>query len=60
MGMITKKQREKRDRDATIQAYYNSLPTGMRSMRKVAAIFGVSRSTVLYAVNGRPSKPSKK
>jgi hypothetical protein len=52
-GMVTKRQLKRRDRNATIKVYYENLPPGLRSMRRMAEIFGVSRSTILYAVNGR-------
>ena len=55
-NMVSKKKLARRDRNAKIKAYYQGLPPGMRSMRMVAEIFKVSRSTVLYAVNGRNSK----
>lgn len=51
--ILTKKQLQKRDRNLKIKTYYQNLPAGMRSMRMVAKVFGVSRSTVLYAINGR-------
>jgi len=53
---LSKFKLRKLDRDTKIKAYYQNLPTGMRSMRAIARIFGVSRSTVLYAVNGRAKK----
>jgi len=57
---LSKFQLFKQDRDNRLKAYYQGLPTGMRSMRAIARLFGVSRSTVLYAVNGRISKKKAK
>jgi transposase len=56
----TPKQRKRRERNEKIKTYYLGLPLGLRSIRKVASIFDVSRSTVLYAVNGRPGKNGRK
>ncbi len=50
---MTDKKRKIQERNEIIKTYYLALPLGLRSIRKVAAIFGVSRSTVLYAINGR-------
>lgn len=54
--LLSKFQLAKRDRDTKIKLYYQNLPPGMRSMRAIAKLFKVGRSTVLYAVNGRNSK----
>jgi len=56
---MTDKKRKIKERNEKIKTYYLALPQGMRSIRKVADIFNVSRSTVLYAVNGRPKKNNK-
>lgn len=50
---ITQKQLLKAVRDAEIRAAYRALPKKDRSVRKIAAMFGVSKSTVAYAINGR-------
>ena len=50
---LSKFQLAKQDRDLKIKLYYQSLPPGMRSMRRIAKLFKVGKSTVLYAVNGR-------
>jgi hypothetical protein len=50
---LTAKQLAKRDRDQQIKLFYQALPPGLRNVRRVAKVFGVSKSTVAYAVNGR-------
>jgi len=54
--MVSKAKLKRQDRNEKIKAYYQGLPQGQRSMRLIARIFGVSRMTVFYAVNGRNSK----
>ena len=53
---LTKFQLKKRDRDLKIKLYYQGLPLGMRSIRDIARVFGVSKSTVHYAIVGRNHK----
>jgi len=56
---LTKFQLAKRDRDLKIKLYYQALPPGMRSIRDIARVFSVSKSTAHYAVVGRGNKKRK-
>jgi hypothetical protein len=50
---LTEKQRKRQYRNNQIRIFYDSLPEELRSVRRVAIAFDVSKSTVAYAVNGR-------
>ena len=54
--VLSKSKLAKRDRDLKIKLYYQGLPPGMRSIRDIAKIFKVSKSTVHFAINGRKKK----
>ena len=58
--LLTKKQLKKRDRDYRIKIFYQNLPPDMRSYEKVAKYFGVSKTTVAYAITGRNKKNIKR
>lgn len=53
---MTMKKLKKQERDAQIKSLYLNMPPGLRSMRYLADIFKVSKSTVHYAIVGRNNK----